>query len=224
MLSAALHLIPYAAVAAASVLGLAATITVMRSGRLNALAFAVGFVAGQLLACAALVLIGGAVISGHQTKHPTFLALLELAFGVVLVLFALKLNRAPRKVEHASGGRTKRVLARLERVGLFTALLAGLLLGIGGPKRLVLTALAASSISVSGVVGTKEALLVVWYSALASVLVWAPVLAFLLLGKGIVTAMDAAQQWLIRNQPQVWVYALVALGLVLIVDAVIALV
>jgi hypothetical protein len=224
MLSAALHLIPYAAVAAASVLGLAATITVMRSGRLNALAFAVGFVAGQLVACAVLVLIGGAVISGRQTKHPTFLALLELAFGVVLVLFALKLSRAPRKAEPAADGRTKKVLARLERVGLFTALLAGLLLGIGGPKRLVLTALAASSISASGVIGSKEVLLVVWYGALASVLVWAPVLAFVLVGKRAVTAMDGAQQWLIRNQPQVWVYALVALGLVLIVDAVVALV
>ena len=51
-------------------------------------------------------------------------------------------------------------------------LVAGLLLGIGGPKRLVLTALAATTITTSALNDSGEAALVVLYVALATALVW----------------------------------------------------
>jgi hypothetical protein len=57
----ALHLIPYAFVASASPLGLAATLTVLRTGRIQALGFAIGVLTGQLVACGVLVLIGTAI-------------------------------------------------------------------------------------------------------------------------------------------------------------------
>ena len=100
-----------------------------------------------------------------------------------------------------------------------TATIAGLLLGIGGPKRL-LTALAATAITTAGVGDADEAALVVFYCALATVLVWGPVVVFVLLGDRVVQMMTRAQREVARRQPEVKIYAFLVLAGVLILDAI----
>jgi threonine/homoserine/homoserine lactone efflux protein len=209
--SAALYLIPFALVAAASPLGLAATLTVLRTGRVQALVLAIGVIGGQLFACAALVLIGAASIS-HRTKRPNVEGVLELLVGVALLLLAVRLLRRP-KTEERTNGRSQRFLDRLGQVRLKTDFVAGLALGIGGPKRLVLTALAASSITAAGVDGAEETALVLWYCGLATVVVWAPVLAALLLGDPAVDLLDRGFAWLARHQRAVTLSVLLVVGL-----------
>jgi hypothetical protein len=223
MLSAAFHLIPYAIVAALSPLGFAATIAVMRSGRLKALGFAVGFVAGQLLACSVLVLIGAATVPRHRTGYPTFRALVELGFGIALFGLAVIVHRRSGTVKPESSGRSKAALERLGRLGIFTTSAVGLLLGIGGPKRLVLSGLACAAITTSGLDSLEWAALVGWYVTLATVLVWLPILLFVILGERAVASLDAGQHWLARHQPDVTLYCLVILGLAVVADAIVAL-
>ncbi len=222
MTGEAAHLIPYALIAALSPLGFAATITVLRTGRLRALGFGIGVVVGQLLACSILVVVGGASFPSHETSHPRFEALLELVLAAALLCLAAAVYRRPAGAEHSAGssGRSKELLHRLGHVSAFTALFVGLLLGIGGPKRLVLTAFASASISASGVSGSSEAALVVWYSALSTLLVWVPVVGYLLLGQWAVTRLDRALEWLRFRQRPVTVCALVVVALLLIGDAV----
>ena len=112
------------------------------------------------------------------------------------------------------------MLARLGRLGFTTTALAGLLLGIGGPKRLVLTALAATTITTSGLADSGEAALVILYGAVATVLVWGPALLFVLLGDRSVALMKRGQQEAARRQPRVTVYALLVLAGFLVVDAI----
>ena len=223
-MSAALQLVPYALIAALSPLGVAATLTVMRTGRLQALGFGIGVVAGQLLACGLLVLLGSVTIP-HRTKaHPTLEGVLALGLGLALLVLAVVVRRRPEVVRPAStSGRSQAALERLGHVHVLTASGVGLLLGIGGPKRLVLTALAAASISASGIAGADEGLLVVWYGLLATVLVWLPVGAYLLLGDLGVARLDAALAWLARQRRPVTVYALVLLGIALTVNGVLLL-
>jgi len=76
VLSAAVHLIPYAVIATLSPLGFAATITVMRSGRLKASGFALGVDLGQLLACAVLVAVGAIATPDRSQSHQTVEGLL----------------------------------------------------------------------------------------------------------------------------------------------------
>jgi hypothetical protein len=221
--SAALQLVPYALIAALSPLGFAATLTVMRTGRLQALGFGIGVVAGQLLACAVLVLVGSATIP-HRTKaHPTFQGVLALGLGLALLALAVLVRRRPEVVRPASTGRSQAALERLARVHVLTASGVGLLLGIGGPKRLVLTALAAASIAASGSAGSDDVTLVVWYGLLATVLVWLPVAAYLVLGDLVVARLDVALAWLGRQRRPVTVYALVLIGIVLTVNGVLLL-
>jgi hypothetical protein len=207
----ALYLIPYAVVAAASPLGLAATLTVLRTGRVQALVLAVGVLAGQLLACAALVLIGAASVS-HRTKRPYVEGVLELLVGLALLVLTFHVHSRPERKERTSG-RSRQILDRLRRVRLKTDFVAGVALGIGGPKRLVLTALAASSITAAGVDGARAAALVVWYCGLATVVVWAPVLAAILLGDRAVDLLDRGFRWLTRHQRAVTISVLLVVGL-----------
>ena len=210
MTSAALYLIPYALVAAASPLGLAATLTVLRTGRVQALVLAIGVVAGQLLACAVLVLVGAASVS-HRTKRPYVEGVLEVLVGLALLLLAFRMIRRPVAVEPGTG-RSKQFLDRLGQVRLKTDFVAGFALGIGGPKRLVLTALAASTITAAGVNGATETVLVLWYCGLATVVVWAPVLGAILLGDRAVDLLDRGFRWLTRHQRAVTVSVLLVVG------------
>ena len=83
--------------------------------------------------------------------------------------------------------------------------------------------LASASITAAGVASSKQGALVVWYVALATVLVWAPVAAFVLLGERAVAKLDAAQEWLKRHQRPVMLFALVIIGLLLVVDGIVTL-
>jgi hypothetical protein len=214
--SAALHLIPYAFVASASPLGLAATLTVLRTGRVQALVFAMGAVTGQLVACGVLVLIGTASFT-NKTKRPYVEGTLELALGVALFALAFYAHRRPEGAEPDSG-RSRQVLDRLERVHARTAVVAGLALGIGGPKRLILTGLAAAAISAAGVDGTSDGALVLWYGLLATAIIWAPVFAAIVLGQRAVDLLDRGFRWLTRHQRPVTVSVILVVGAFLVAD------
>ena len=222
-MTAALQLVPYALIATLSPLGVAATLTVMRTGRLQALGFGLGVVAGQLLACATLVFLGSVTIPDRAKAHPTFQGVLALGLGLALLVLAFVVRRRPESVRPTSTGRSKAALERLEHVHVLTASGLGLLLGIGGPKRLVLTALASASIAASGSTGSNEAALVVWYGLLATVLVWLPVVAYLLLGDPVIARLDTALAWLARQRRPVTVYALVLIGTALLLNGVLLL-
>jgi hypothetical protein len=220
VLGEALHLIPYAFVAALSPLGFAATITVMRTGRLKAAGFGLGVVFGQLVACTALVVIGDAAAPGRNKPYATFEAALALGAGLGLLWLAAILRRRPDLMERESSGRSKAALERLQHVHLLTATAVGILLGIGGPKRLVLTALASASIAASGLSSHDRVVLVAWYVLLATALVWGPILGYLLLGSFAVAALDAALEWLGRHRRAATLYTLVAVGAFLVLDGV----
>jgi hypothetical protein len=225
MLSAGLQLIPYALIAALSPLGFAATVTVMRSGRLKALGFGVGVVTGQLLACSALVAIGAAAVPHREARYPGVQGLLELGLGAALLGFAIRLRRRlPAVAKQGAGSRSEAVLERLRHLHVLTSLVAGVLLGIGGPKRLVLTMLASASIASAGVGSSTEVALVLWYGLFATVLVWASVLAFVIVGDRAEAALDAAQAWAERHQRPVVFYSLLTVSVALIAEGIVTLV
>ena len=223
MLHAAIQVVLYGLLAGFTALGLAATLTVMPSGRLKALGFGAGFVGAQSLTCSVLVIFGIAVASG--TSHPDLRAALEVALALVLIALALVVHRRPANTKDSSAAherskaRTEALLERLSRLRVLTTVVAGFLLGIGGPKRLVLTSLAATTIVTADLGDADQATLVVVYVTLATALVWCPLVIFLLLGKRVIALMEGAQGDIGRRQPQVTVYALLILAALLVLDA-----
>jgi hypothetical protein len=220
MIHATIQLLLYALLAGFSALAFAATLAVMQAGRLKTLAFGIGFVLGQVLTCSLFVIVGVVFTGAGKRTHSTLLATVELLLALLLIAVALRIRRAPAGETEGSNKRSQAVLERLGRLRFLTTSIAGFLLGIGGPKRLLLTGLAATAITTAGVGDAEEAVLVVWYCALATVLVWAPVSVYVLLGERTVGIMTRAQQRLARRQPGVKVYALLVLAGVLTLDAI----
>ena len=220
MIHATLQLLFYALLAGFSALAFAATIAVMQAGRLKTLGFGTGFVIGQVFTCSLFVILGVVVTGASKRTHSGLLATLELLLALLLIAAAARFRRAPRVDTEGSSERTQAVVERLGRMRFLTTSIAGLVLGIGGPKRLLLTALAATAITTAGVGDAAEAALVVWYCALATVLVWAPVIVYVLLGDRAVGVMTRAQQRVAGRQPGVKVYAFLVLAAILILDAI----
>jgi Sap, sulfolipid-1-addressing protein len=111
------------------------------------------------------------------------------------------------------------MLARLSRLGYLTTLAVGLVLGVVGPKRLVLTILAAALIATSGAGLSAEAVLVAVNITSTTALVWGPVVLYIVRGEKAVALMKAAQRKANQHQPTVTIYHFGLAGLLLI-DAV----
>lgn len=219
MLHATLQLLLYAVLAALSPVAFAATIAVIPAGRLKVLGFGIAFVVAQALTCSLFVIIGVAA-AGSSRNRPGLHAGMELVVAAALLWLALRVRRNPPVPHEDQGPRTRAIIERLGRLRLLTTLVAGLLLGTGGPKRLVLTALAATTISTSGLSTSGQTALVVVYVAIATVLVWGPVTLFVLLGNRAVARMKRVQKEIARRQPQVTVYALLFLAAALAAEAI----
>ena len=220
MIHATIQLLLYSLLAGFSALAFAATLAVMQAGRLKTIGFGTGFVLGQVFTCSLFVILGVVVTGASKRTHSTLIATLELLLAIFLIAVALRARRAFPAETQGSSERTRAVLERVSRLRFLTTSITGFLLGIGGPKRLLLTALAATAITTAGVGNAEEAALVVWYCAVATVLVWGSVTVYVLLGDRAVGVMMRAQQRLARRQPGVKFYAVLVVAGLLILDAV----
>jgi hypothetical protein len=210
-MSGSFDLVLFGLVAALSPVAFAATLVVVRAGRLRAIAFAIGFVIAQFVTCAVLVLLGGWSLPHQDRAHPTVRALLAIGFGLWVLSLARRCRRAPDSgVE--SPGRGQALLGRLGRLRSPTTFLAGVVLGVGVPRRLVITALAAASIASSGTGEATAFALGALYTILATVIVWLPVLVFILVGDGAIGAIDDTGRWIARRRRTAMFYALLLLG------------
>jgi hypothetical protein len=206
-------LVLFGLIATLSPMAFAATLVVIRAGRLRAIAFAIGFLGAQIVTCTTLVLLGGWSLPHHDRAHPTLRALLAIGFGLWVLSLARRFRRSseiPEAVTPKAG--TPAVLERVGRLRSATTLLAGIVLGVGGPKRLVVTALAAAAIASSGSGDTTNAALVALYSIVATLVVWLPVLAFMLVGERAIATIDDTVRWIAQRRRIAMFYALVALG------------
>ena len=209
----------YALVAAASPMALTATLVVLRSSRarLNGIIFATAFLLGSLVVMVAILAIGA--VGPSDEVQSAFAAGLELLLGILLLAAALRMRhgRPPRRTEVHE--RTQAVLVRLGRLNPAGALSIGAALGIGGPKRLTVTIVAATTISAAGPTTAQAVRLTVLYVVVASVLVWCPVAVYLVAGERASEWLGAAEDWLEAHRRAVAMALLLVFGGALVGDA-----
>jgi Sap-like sulfolipid-1-addressing protein len=219
MLHALLQVILYGVLAGASPMAFAATITVMQAGRAKALGFGIGFVLAQLVTCSLFVGVDIAAAGAGRKHHPGIQFVLEVAVAVALIWLAGRIRRRAASEIEAGTGRTRKLLERLDRLRLLTAVTAGVVLGIGVPKRLVLALLTATTINTSGVRPSGQVALVLLYVAVATAIVWVPVVLLVFFGDRAIALTKRSQDEVIRRQPHVTVHALQVLAAVFALDA-----
>jgi hypothetical protein len=216
----------FALVAATSPLALASVLVVLTGSRarLNGIALAVGFVAGQAMFLV-LALVVGVASSPDSQNHPGAVSVLETAFGVALLVTAayVRRHRGDEPEVRSPSPRTEAIRAHLANLRPLTALGTGAALGIGGPKRISVTLVTCAAIAAAGVSGTGAVGLGVLYVALATMLVWLPVLLYVMLGERATEWLTERERWIGAHKEPFTFYPSAVLGVVLVVDGILRL-
>ena len=209
--------------AAASPLALASVLIVLTGARarLKGAALAIGFVAGQA-AFFFLVFAIGTRSSPDGENHPAVVDSIEIAFGIALLLTAAYVRR--HRNDLASRGPSPRAAAlrsRLANLRPLTALGTGAVLGIGGPKRIGVTIVVSAAIAAAGLESAEAFGLAVLYVAVATILVWVPVLLYIALGPRATEWLENTQRWIGQHKAPLTFYPSAVLGAVLVVDGIV---
>jgi len=189
--------------------------------RLKGTALAIGFIAGQAIFLA-LVFAIGISSSPDGRNHPAVVDSIVIAFGVALLLTALHVRR--HRSDLAARGanpRTEAIHARLANLRPVTALGTGALLGIGGPKRIGITIVVSAAIAAAGLDSAAAVALAVLYIAVATVLVWVPVLLYVVLGPRATEGLANGQRWIAQHKQAITFYPSAVLGTVLVIDGIV---
>jgi hypothetical protein len=109
-----------------------------------ALAFLVGETIGWILALA----LGAAAHIGDGDD--VVAGVLELGLGLLLLAAAWRVRRGDVPEPRGGTGRTRALLARFEHLTPVTAAVMGTLFGLGIPKRLTITLVAAATLTAAG--------------------------------------------------------------------------
>ncbi len=222
MISAGLHVLFYALIAAASPLALTATLVVIRSDRprSNSIAFLTGFLIGTAVACIVGLFVGTTVVA-RIDSHEAVENGLTFLLGVALVTAGLRMRNAPPKLAAQGSSRGAAILAGLAHVRPAAAVSMAALLGFGGPKRLLLTLLAMATVTVAGLGFTADVTLVLLYIGVGTVLVSVPVAIVVVAGERAADILGRGEGWLTAHSLVVRVWLALGLGAALIVDAIV---
>jgi len=190
-----------------------------RRGRANGTAFAAGFLFGNVAAFLTAFFIGSTISTRH---HGSFRSYAELALGVVLIAVAWR-ERSPREpTEPGDSSRMDALFGRLEHVRPAVSFSLGVALGVG-TKRLVITAVAATTVAFAGLSHVVETGLGVLYVVVGGLAVWPLVAVYLIAGRRAEDWIVKAKDWLTTNTRNVVVYASTVIGLAIIGDALVQL-
>ena len=214
----ALRIIVLALLAALSPLALTATILVLKShlARLNGILFAAGFLVGEAIGWAFALLLGSVLDLGDGGE--TVASVLELLLGALLLSVAWSVHRREAGPRRERGPRTQALLTRLQHLNPLTAVVVGTLLGLGIPKRLTITIVAAATLTASDLDDARQLALVCLYIVVAAVLVWAPVLVYVVAGARARVWLGAGEEWLASHQRTVTTVSMAVFGALLVAD------
>jgi hypothetical protein len=220
MIHTAWRVFHYGLVAATSPLALTSTLFVLRSGRprINGILYAGAFLVTQTLVLLIALAVGVASVT-HGDHHEGIEYTLTLAFGALLVFAAFYLRTHPHAHATKTGpNKATAVLGRIKNLSPGQALGIGAALGIGGPKRITVTLLVAGAIAASGLPFVRSATIAVEYIVIGTVLVWLPVVLYVIAGKRAEDWIAAAQAWASAHEQTLTFYPALFVGLILIVD------
>ena len=214
MLELIAELVPQAVGLAASPLPLIAVLVMILSpnGRGRSLGFAVGRVLGVLATVIAVAALSELVTQG--TGGTRVSAALRVVLGVALVLLALfKIRSRPKGSDEP---KTPGWMQALDGMPPAKALRTGFLVTAINPKELIFGIAAGVVIgSATLPLGTVAAALII-YTAIATITVVGPVVAYLLVGARVRGMLEPVRTWLVHYYNVVIAVVLAIIGAVMI--------
>lgn len=187
--------------------------------KVNGPAYLAGWFLGLVvLGGIVLAISSGADASSDDNEPATWVSLLELLVGVILVLMASKQWKSrPRGDDEVP---TPKWMGSLDHFNAGKAFLAGTALAAANPKNLLLSVAAAASIAGSSITDRDQAIAYLIYCLIASIGVAVPVAISFLLGSKSKEVLGGIKDWLAHNNAVIMAVILLLIGFKIIGDAI----
>jgi len=180
--------------------------------------FLVGWIAGLAVIGIAVLLISSGASASSSGKPATWVSILKLALGALLLLVAVRQWR--RRPQGDEQPELPKWMAAIDRVGAVKALGIGALLADVNPKNLLITVGAAAAIAQVGVSAGDQAVALAIFIAIASLGVGAPVAMFFLLGERAGKLLSELKDWMTAHNAAIMTVLLLVIGVKLIGDGI----
>jgi len=209
-----------AVVAALSPFPIIAVILMLVSERAkaNGPAYVVGWLVGIGMVGTIVLLLAGPASASDDGEPATWVDVLKLVLGLLLVLVALKQWRErPHDGEEAA---TPKWMAAIDDFTPVQALGAGAVLAGLNPKNLLLAVAAAATIAQTGIPGGEQAIAYAVFALVSTVGVAAPVVIYFVLGDRAGPLLDRMKGWLGHNNAVIMAVLCLVIGAKLVGDAI----
>jgi Na+/melibiose symporter-like transporter len=185
--------------------------------RANGPAFLVGWLAG-LAVIGAIVLLASPASASDQGQPATWVNVLKLVLGILLLLVSLRQWRGrPHGEEEPAAPKW---MGAIEGFRPGKALGAGAVLAGANPKNLLLAVAAAASIAGAGISGGEQAVAYAVFALIGTVGVAIPVVVYFAMGDRAGPLLQGMKQWMGRNNAVIMAVLLLVIGAKLVGDAI----
>jgi threonine/homoserine/homoserine lactone efflux protein len=191
------------------------------NGRTNGPAFLAGWIVGLSVVGTIVLLISSGASASSEGAPATWVSILKLVLGALLVLLAIRQWRGrPR------GDAQPQLPTWMKAVDTFTpprAAAMALALSAINPKNLILTVGAAAAIAQTGASTAGQAVALAVFVVLGTVGVGAPVAIYYLMGASAPRILGELHDWMARENATIMAVICLIIGAKLIGDAISAL-
>jgi hypothetical protein len=186
--------------------------------RANGLAFLLGWVGGLTLVGAIVLLVSGSADATGDDGPATWVSLLQIVLGLLLVLLAVKQWRGrPRGDEEAA---LPKWMQTIDHFGPGKALGFGVLLSAANPKNLLLTVGAAAAIAQTGIDAGQETVAYAVFIVIGTIGVGVPVIIYTALGERSRKPLDGLKSWMAANNTVIMAVLTLVIGAKLLGDGI----
>ena len=184
----------------------------------NGPAFVVGWLAGlAVIGVVVLVVIGPSAQNRHG-RPPTWVSLLQLALGTLLLFVSVRQFRGRPK--GAASPSMPGWMHSIERFGAVQSLGVGAFLSGLNVKNLLLAIAAATAIAKTGIPGGQQAVAYAVFAVIATLTVAAPVVLYLAMGERSERLLAGLKRWMGRYNAVIMSVLCLILGAKLLGDAI----
>jgi threonine/homoserine/homoserine lactone efflux protein len=191
---------------------------VSRRGRTNGPAFVAGWCVGLAVVGAIVLAVAGGADASTETGPATWVDVLFLVLGLLLILVAVKQWRGrPRGEEEPP---TPKWMGALDQFTPIKAGGAGVVLSALNPKNLLLAVAGAAAIAQTGISVGQQVASYVIFVAIASIGVAAPVVIYFAMGDRSQPLLGNLKTWLAHNNAVIMGILMLIIGVKLIGNAI----
>ncbi len=186
--------------------------------RVNGPAFLLGWVAGLGVLGAVVLLVSGGADASSSGSPATWVSILKLVLGALLLLVSVKQWRGRPTGDTAAA--LPKWMSALDTVGAGKALGMGVLLSDVNPKNLLITVGAAAGIAQTGIAAGEQAVALAVFVVIASLGVGAPVGIYFVMGDRAGRLLDAMKGWMGAHNAAIMAVLMLVIGAKLIGDGI----